>query len=233
MAGSQADLFFAQGFVEGSDRLFQMELTRRYALGTLAEVLGPRALHLDEEQRYFDVRDIAARQWRSLGKRERAALTSFSAGVNAAMRRQPLPVEFRLLLYRPQPWKPQDSLAVSLAVSIALADSWQAVLTRDDTWRRSGPRGFERYFPLSDSSYDVTLGGRLAGGGPREGAAAIARRGARATHAPPRAPVRAGSNAWAVGARRTAGGRALLANDPHLDLTIPGLWYLEDLRAPG
>ena len=98
-----ADLFFAQGFVEGSDRLFQMELTRRYALGTLAEVLGPRALPMDEDQRYYDVADVAQREWRGLGTRERAALTAFSAGVNAAMRQQPLPVEFRLLLYQPRP----------------------------------------------------------------------------------------------------------------------------------
>ncbi len=236
VAASQTDLFFAQGFVEASDRLFQMELTRRYALGTLAEVLGPRALPIDQQQRYFDVRDIAARQWRGLAVRDRAALTAFSAGVNAAMRQQPLPVEFRLLLYRPRPWTPQDSLAVSLAVSIALADSWHDVLTRDDTWRRFGSRAFDRYFPLSDPRYDVTADGRrqaIPAGGRMPAAVALG-------GAPPvRRGVglglarRAGSNAWAVGGRRTAGGRALLANDPHVDLTIPGLWYLEDLRAPG
>lgn len=239
VAGSQADVFFAQGFVEGSDRLFQMELTRRYALGTLAEVLGPRALQLDEQQRYFDVREVAARQWRHAGASERAALTAFSAGVNAAMRQQPLPVEFRLLLYRPQPWTPQDSLAVSLAVSIALADSWRDVLARDDTWRRYGARAFNEYFPLSDSSYDVMMSGEPAEDAHEDVAATTA-----AEAGPPTVlrsgPAlmragrpKAGSNAWAAGALRTAGGRALLANDPHLDLTIPGLWYLEDLRAPG
>ncbi|MEO6834898.1 MAG: penicillin acylase family protein [Candidatus Tumulicola sp.] len=233
VAASQADLFFAQGFVEGSDRLFQMELTRRYALGTLAEVLGPRALRMDQEQRYFDVRDIAERQWRSMGAGERAVLTAFSGGVNAAMRQQPLPVEFRLLLYRPRPWRPQDSLAVSLVVSIALADSWHDVLMRNDTWRRRGARAFQEYFPLSDSSYDVTLEGALPGR--RDGPAAVAlaplpRWLPLSRHS---ATSKAGSNAWAVGALRTASGRALLANDPHLDLTIPGLWYVEDLKAPG
>ena len=230
VASSQRDLFFAQGFVEGSDRLFQMELTRRYATGTLAEVLGPRALPIDREQRYYDVRDIAERQWRALGPRERAALLAFSAGVNAAMRAQPLPIEFRLLLYRPRPWRPQDSLAVSLAVSIALADSWHDVLSRDDTWKRYGARGFEQYFPLSDERYDVTLDGERASS-PRTRQVAVAmewRSGGAAATVP-----RAGSNAWAAGGSRTAGGRALIANDPHLDLTIPGLWYLEDLRAPG
>lgn len=227
VAASERDLFFAQGFAEGSDRLFQMELTRRYALGTLAEVLGPRALSLDEEQRYYDVRDVAQRQWRHLGARERTALIAFSAGVNAAISQQPLPIEFRLLLYRPRPWTPQDSLAVSLAVSIALADSWHDVLTRNDVWQRYGARGYDQYYPLSDGRYDVTRNGTPAA---HETSAVVAIR------LPPALAgqtVRAGSNAWAAGGRRTSDGRALLANDPHLDLTIPGLWYLEDLRAPG
>jgi penicillin amidase len=234
VASSERDLFFAQGFVEGSDRLFQMELTRRYATGTLADVLGPRALPIDQEQRYYDVRDIAEREWRAMGRRERTALTAFSEGVNAAMRAQPLPVEFRLLLYRPRPWQPQDSLAVSLAVSIALADSWHDVLARDDTWKRYGARGFDEYFPLSDRSYDVTLGGALAPV-PERGSLAAAVAMQRLWHGASRSnvPMRAGSNAWAAGGLRTASGRALIANDPHLDLTIPGLWYLEDLRAPG
>ena len=227
-AASEHDAFFAQGFVEGTDRLFQMDMTRRYALGTLSEVLGPKSLGLDEMQRYYDVRDIAEREWRGAGPRERTALAAFSDGVNAAIRVQPLPVEFRMLLYRPRPWRPQDSLAVSLAVSIALADSWRDVLSRDDIWRRVGAGGFDDYLPLSDPRYDVSADGRPnvrpapAAGGPR-----IASLPHLAAH------PRAGSNAWAAGAARTASGRALLANDPHLDLTIPGLWYLLDVRAPG
>lgn len=231
-AASEHDLFFAQGFTEGSDRLFQMELTRRYALGTLAEMLGPRALPIDEEQRYYDVRGIAQRQWRAMGPHERAALQAFSAGVNTAMAQQPMPIEFRLLLYRPRPWTPRDSLAVSLAVSIALADSWHDVLSRNDAWQRYGAGGFERYFPLSDPPYDVTLRGTA----PRRADDATALHGRTVAwhdEPGPKPAPRAGSNAWAAGGARTWDGRALLANDPHLDLTIPGLWYLEDLRAPG
>ncbi|MGA8534159.1 MAG: penicillin acylase family protein [Candidatus Tumulicola sp.] len=234
VAGSQRDLFFAQGFVEGSDRLFQMELTRRYATGTLSEVLGPRALPIDEEQRYYDVRDIAERQWRAMDVADRTVLGAFSDGVNAAMRQQPLPIEFRLLLYRPQPWRPQDSLAVSLAVSIALADSWHDVLARNDVWKRYGARRFDADFPLSDGSYDVTLSGSPVR--PRRslpGGTAVALRFVRGGESAGLRTPKAGSNAWAAGGARTLDRRALLANDPHLDLTIPGFWYLEDLRAPG
>ncbi|MBV8491800.1 MAG: penicillin acylase family protein [Candidatus Eremiobacteraeota bacterium] len=228
IAASERDLFEAQGYAEASDRLFQMELTRRYAYGTLSEILGAKALAIDESQRYYDVRDVAQREWQAMGAPERDALRAFSDGVNAAMQAQPLPVEFRLLLYRPQPWRPQDSLAVSLAISNALEDSWRDVLARDDVWRRVGAARFDDYFPLSDPAYDVSFDGKFDPGKPN--ALTPERSVALSERSESKRP-RPGSNAWAAGSLRS-GGAALLANDPHLDLTIPGLWYLVDLQAP-
>lgn len=229
-ASTERDLFYAQGFAEATDRLFQMELTRRYALGTLAEVLGSKALAIDEEQRAYGVGEIAAAQWRRMDGRDRADLQAFADGVNAAMARQPLPVEFRLLLYRPRQWTVTDSLAVALAVSIALGDSYHDVLERNDVWRHYGPAVFAQRYPLSDPAYDVSLNGEARGD-------AVPSTTRVALHAPRFArddrERRIGSNAWAVGAMRSSGDRALLANDPHLELTIPGLWYVVDLRAPG
>lgn len=230
VAANERDVFYAQGFAEATDRLFQMELTRRYALGTLAEVLGPRALPIDEEQRAYGVREIAAAQWRRLDSRDRADLQAFAGGVNAAMVRQPLPVEFRLLLYRPRPWTVEDSLSVALAVSIALGDSYHDVLERNDVWHRRGPAVFAQQYPLSDPRYDVSLSGDYVRPSATRSSGAALRM--TASVAPDNKP-RVGSNAWAVGALRAAGGRPLLANDPHLELTIPGLWYVVDLRAPG
>ncbi|HEY8296978.1 MAG TPA: penicillin acylase family protein [Candidatus Baltobacteraceae bacterium] len=221
------DLYFAQGFVEGSDRLFQMELMRRFVYGQLAEVLGSNELPIDEQVRTIDARDIVERQWRHLRPGDRAALDAFSDGVNAAMRSQPLPIEFRLLLYRPAAWKPRDCLAVGVAISLDLTDSWHSILARNDVWRRDGPRDFDAAFPLSDSKYDVSIRGNVDGPPARPAPSANVLRIAHVASRP------IGSNAWAAGARRTATGRALLANDPHLDLNIPGIWYLIDLRAPG
>ena len=228
-AGNERDLFFAQGFAEGSDRLFQLELTRRYAFGELAEVFGPKALSLDEEQRFYDARHVAAQQLRALSVADRSDLEAFSRGVNAAIRAQPLPVEFRVLLLRPRPWTPSDSLAISYAVSIALADSWREVLARNDVWQRVGPKRFDDYVPLTDPKYDVSLSGALA---PHDGVPQN-RALERTLSLNISRPRRAGSDAWAAGADRTLARRALLANDPHLDLTIPGIWYLLDLKAPG
>ncbi|HLX26599.1 MAG TPA: penicillin acylase family protein, partial [Candidatus Cybelea sp.] len=119
-----------------------------------------------------------------------------------------------------------------LAVSLALGDSWRDVLARNDVWQRYGAKEFDARFPLSDDRYDVSLSGNVQkmGVAPRQARGDTGRDNVASVAL---AKPRAGSNAWAAGAAHTVSGRALLANDPHLDLTIPGLWYVLDLRAPG
>lgn len=223
------DLFFAQGYVEGSDRLFQMDLLRRFVTGHLAEILGKPALASDEAERAVPVADIVARQWRRLGPHERAILRAFSAGVNAAIAHEPLPVEFRILGYRPALWTPRDSMAVAMATVLDLIDDWNAVADRDRVYRHGGAAALARRFPLSDPCYDAPLLAGLAHIAPGPHCRIEAALDAELAYAKP--PV--GSNEWAVGAERSLTHRALLANDPHLGLHIPGVWYLIDLRAPG
>jgi penicillin G amidase len=222
------DMYFAEGYVQASDRLFQLDLTRRYAYGRLAEVLGVKALPLDEMQRAVDVERIANRQLRALAPADRAAIVAFSDGVNAAAAMQPLPLEFRMLLYRPSPWTPKDSLAVSIVASLELADSWENIFARDSVWRREGSRCFDAFFPLSDARYDVTIDGtRPKRTAPPARSDCVSGDVAVGLRRPA-----VGSNAWAAGAARTLGGHALLANDPHLDLTIPGIWYVVEIDSP-
>ena len=135
IAGNEHDLFFAQGYVEASDRLFQMDLLRRFILGELAEVYGAEALSSDERERAVPVRAMVERQWRRLDPASRELLGAFSDGVNAAMEREPLPVEFRILAYRPRPWTPQDSLAVTMVTVLDLIDDWESVEARDAAYR--------------------------------------------------------------------------------------------------
>lgn len=228
-AGNMHDLFFAQGFAEASDRLFEMDLTRRYAYGRLAEVFGAKALDLDERMRAPGIAAIAEREWRRSDAPVRRALIAFSAGVNAAERDQPLPVEFRMLLYRPAPWTPQDSIAVSLVAALELGDSWYDVIARDERERTVGAQCFADELPLSDPRYDVSVDGRSM---ERQPPASPPNCNDRSVALLPQR-ARAGSNAWAAGARKTASHHALVANDPHVDLTIPGIWYAVDLSAPG
>jgi penicillin G amidase len=229
VAQNDRDLFFAQGYVEASDRLFQMDLLRRFTLGELAEVFGPPSLSTDEAQRAIPVRSIVARQWLRLDPGSREILQAFTDGANAAMQREPLPVEFRLLAYRPRPWTPQDSLAVGMATVLDLIDDWNLVTTRDAAFRRGGFPLLEARFPFTDPCYDapVMLGLRGIGPGPK-----CKRTVAELLRELAGVPSPVGSNEWAVGANRAVGGRALLANDPHLGLAIPGVWYLIDLQSP-
>lgn len=218
-AGNEHDLFFAQGYVEGSDRLFQLDLLRRFVYGTLAEVLGESLLSTDEDARNVPVARIVDEQWAKLRPRERALLQAFSDGVNAAMAREPVPVEFRVLAYRPREWRPKDSLAVGFATVLDLTDSWNDIADRDG-----------RHVPLTDPCYDAPVTDGLAHlVDPAHCKRRIAALIEQFKYARP--PV--GSNEWAAGSAHTATGRALLANDPHLRLQIPGVWYLADLKAPG
>lgn len=229
VARNEHDLFYAQGYAEASDRLFQMDLLRRFVEGDLSEVLGKTALSSDETERAVPVREIVAKQWQHLDARSREMLGAFSDGVNAAMDGEPLPVEFRLLAYRPRAWSPEDTLAVSMATVLDLIDDWNAIEPRDAAHRLGGMRLLESRFPLSDPCYDAPITSGLGGIGPGKACplqAALLRE-----LADPRPPV--GSNEWAAGANRSLAGRALLANDPHLGLRMPGVWYLADLRAPG
>jgi penicillin amidase len=232
------DLFFAEGFVQAEDRLFEMDLARRYAYGTLAEVFGEKALGIDERMRGASIRSIAARQWRDADARTRAAQQAFSDGINAAETREPLPVEFRMLLYRPQRWSPRDSIAVSLVAALELGDSWYDVVSRDERLHTLGLACYNAAFPISDSRYDVTVDGRFVPSA-APAASCDARSIALMSLSVPQGDVvrqdhhDLGSNAWAAGAARTRDRHALIANDPHVDLTIPGIWYAVDMRAPG
>jgi penicillin amidase len=232
-AAGERDLMFAQGYAEASDRLFQMDLLRRFVYGRLAEVLGPAVFSADENARIANVRAIVAQQWTHLDARDRRILISFAQGVNAAMRREPLPVEFHILLYRPEPWKPQDSLAVGMATVLDLIDPWGDVIRRDTVGRLKTAAPLLDLYSVTDPAYDAPIAGAMVAPVPalpsldrlkttRTKAAIVLPRYAE------RPPV--GSNEFAIGAAHSATGRALLANDPHLRLGIPGVWYVIDLH---
>ncbi|HET9097186.1 MAG TPA: penicillin acylase family protein [Candidatus Baltobacteraceae bacterium] len=228
-ASTQHDLMFAQGYAEASDRLFQMDLLRRFVYGRLAEILGPAVLSADENARVADIRGIAADQWTHLDAHDRDLVISFTQGVNAAMRREPLPVEFHILLYKPQAWTPQDCLAVGMATALDLIDPWNDVIRRDTVARNRHAAPLLDLYSITDPAYDApTTGDAIQPVPALPNRAALERAAIVLPRYHGRGPV--GSNEWAVGARHSATGRALLANDPHLRLGIPGIWYLVDLH---
>jgi penicillin amidase len=232
-AASMHDAAFAQGYVTGADRLFQIDITRRYVLGTLSEMLGSVTREADETARVVDMHHIVDMEFAHLSPADRDTLQAYANGVNAAATHEATPPEYKALLFHFTPWRPQDSLAVGFAIVLDLSDSWYNVIWRRVIAEEVGPRADAAFFSLTDPAYDVpTAGGRpvtlpplpaLDGAHPP---AQVAWDGESAHDV-------LGSNEWAAGSDRTSTGRALLANDPHLVRRIPGIWHLVEISAPG
>src|ERR1700681_3020085 len=206
-AGSLHDLFVAEGYAMASDRLFQMDLTRRYVDGRLAELLGAPLARVDRRMRRYRIRGLAARVFEHASADERAMLVAFADGINAAATQQPKPPEYAALFATFEPWKAEDALAVGFATVVELDDKPDDVVTRDQVREVVGDAGMEALYPLTDPKYDVPTNGRPAGAIAKlpPFARAFAKTPAGAiTPADERPPV--GSNAWVVGADRTTVG---------------------------
>jgi penicillin amidase len=233
-ARNEHDLFFLEGYEQGTDRLFQLDIDRRFVAGRLAEVFGDQALQSDEQARVFDIDAIANAQLAALPAGLRANVEAFSDGVNAAIRTRPLPPEFRALAYAPQPWTAKDSILASFATVLALTDDWYTVASRNDVLESVGPGAENAFYSISDPKYDSpTAGSRPAPVAPLP-ALSVTFPDAKSYYVSlldRRAGL--GSNNAAAGAKFTATHRALLASDPHLELRMPGVWWLVDLEAPG
>ena len=137
-AHSLADLMFAFGYVQAQDRLWQMEFHRRLGSGTLSEVVGRQALEVDQLNRCLGFRRLAERHWCEANDQERLALEAFSAGVNAHIEQEPLPVEFNLLRYQPNRWLPTDTIAFSRFMAWNLTGNWDGEILRSWMIERFG-----------------------------------------------------------------------------------------------
>jgi penicillin amidase len=231
-AQSQRDAHFALGFVHAQDRLWQLEMNRRIGAGRLAEVLGPRALETDRFMRTLGVRRAAQANLGHLDEETRAALDAYAQGVNAFLATGPvLPPEFLLLGVRPQPWTAVDSLAWAKMMAWDLGGSWRNELLRVRLSRVLPMARVHEFLPPYPGDAPPALRDLkdLYEGLERE-PPRIAR-GSDPDFPDPDSG--AGSNSWVVSAARSASGKPLLANDPHLALTAPAVWYLAHLHAPG
>ncbi|MGX2041945.1 penicillin acylase family protein [Methylocaldum sp. MU1018] len=231
-AATREDAFRVLGYLHARDRLFQMDLMRRKTAGRLAEIFGQKALALDRRQRVYRFPDAAGNIANRLPADQRAVLQAYTEGVNAFISRaEALPFEFRFLAYRPDPWQPEDSLLVALGMFQTLNghDKDERTLTLMDRFLPSEVTAF--LTPDTDSYATVLLGGEGSRRPAREAplksiAGLIEEAGARTfgSAVEPDAPS-IGSNNWAVGGAKTKDGRAIVANDMHLGLGVPNIWY--------
>lgn len=222
-ARSFNDAAFALGYVHAQDRLWQMELSRRFVSGRLAELVGENGLAPDVTMRALGLDRAAESAVPHLSPETRAALQAYADGVNAylANHQGPLPIEFTLADDTPAPWRPTDSVAVLKGMSFTLSENAYREIARVKLLQCIGKRGLEEFFPpypgdpvsrLPD--YLDTLFGTTQLGA----ADAI--------------PDTTASNNWVVDGTHSVTGKPLLANDPHLPLTIPSTWYLAHLSYP-
>ncbi len=230
-ASSAEDLFFAQGYVHAQDRLWQMELFRRVADGRLAEVMGADLLDTDRFLRTIGLGRAARAAAPALDSERRAWLEAYAAGVNAWLSdsRGALPPEFVALRIKPARWEVEHSLMLEKVMAWDLA-AYQRGLDLARAARRLGPERAAHLAP----EYPHWGAHILEGGQGRTVPPPLP---------PPVPPVAAGlldalsitraSNSWVIGGEHTRSGKPILANDMHLSLTSPSLWYLAALHGGG
>ncbi len=239
VAASRADAAFALGWLHGQDRFFQMDLQRRLAAGELAALLGPALRDNDRRNRVHRFRARAAAAVAGLDGPDSALLDAYAAGVNAGLEDLRVrPWEYLVLRQRPRPWRPEDTVLVIDAMFLDLGaenasteEAWATVrdvlpaplaallLPRANRWEAPLEDGPPETEPLPDSTQvdvrDWNYGGRTW-----------------ASYLPTARQDSSGSNCWAVAGRLTAHGDALLANDMHLGLALPNIWYRARMSWP-
>lgn len=245
-AGTMTDACRVIGYVHATDRLGQMDLFRRRASGTCAEILGPDALASDILVRRLGIRRGCEAVWSSpdVPGELRAELEAYAAGVNAKIAElgeDGLPLMFKTLGYRPAPWTPVDSLVFIKYMG------WDQSGTDDDLWfgimvEKMGAAAVEELWPL-DRPYEIPTVKVQADRAKRSSARLTPIRGAAPAY---QAALRTfasagwfgrdgpfGSNNWAVDGTKTASGKPILCSDPHLGFQLPSIWYTLHVSAGG
>ena len=228
-AKTNNDLMFAQGWIHAQDRLWQMEMNRRVAMGRISETFGEIGLGTDRLVRTLGFNRLAKQDWDKTQPELKLLMERYSAGVNAYISKGKLPIEFKLAGVQPELWDPVDSIGWGRVMSWTLSHGWSGSLTRQEIIEKVGvekaaelaiyypddnpvqlPNGLEFNALSVDEMYDAVagpfLGKDMEGGG-------------------------RGSNAWAVSADKSLTDRPILCNDTHLMLSVPGVWYLNHLHS--
>ncbi len=233
-AKTTEDLYVALGFVHGQDRLWQMELQRRTGQGRLSEIFGERTFGTDVFLRTLDLYGHSERAIAGLPEDAKTALEAYARGVNAFMTRgigwlEPrLPPEFLMLRHRPEAWQPADSVVVIKLMALQLSTNINHELLRLALAAQGLTSAeIEDLMPLDATDRPPPMP-EIAGLYPLRRGATAQRRADAATLVDDLIASGA-SNNWVVSGARTTSGKPLLANDPHLRLAAPAVWYLAHL----
>ncbi|MBL8270723.1 penicillin acylase family protein [Steroidobacter sp.] len=234
-ATTRADLAFATGFAHAQDRFFQMDLMRRAAAGEMSELLGAAVLDTDRKLRIHGFRRVAREVVAASTANDRVLLDAYAAGANSALAQAGAkPWEYLLLRAQPAPWTPEDSILVAFSMYLNLNDSSGLEELARSQLRDALPAPMFTFLSPLGTEWDAPIAGgtirSAAIPGPdifdlRNGAARSAALSAPRSAGTMEEKVYFGSNSWAVAGTHTANKGALLANDMHLGLRLPHVWY--------
>ncbi len=238
-AENDYDLYFAQGYATAADRLWQMEFQTHFAAGRISEIVGEKGLESDRYQRRMGSVYGAEKSLEGMMERpeNKTALEGYAAGVNAyiaQLSESKLPFEYKLLGYKPEVWTPIKSALFLKNMSFVLA-SGSDELMMSNALKKFGSEVMDNLFP----NYPTLESPIIPDGTPLDfkplalPAAPPEFKGAIAKKVPAEQDKSIGSNNWAVGGAKSATGLPILANDPHLQLNLPSIWYQAQLCAPG
>lgn len=250
-ASTTHDLFFAQGFIHAQDRFWQMDFWRHVGSGTLSEMFGADQVDTDSFLRTLGWRQIAEQEWLSLSADSQSILSAYAEGVNAYLadrRGSELSLEYAVLglltpSYEPEPWTPIHSLTWGKAMAWDLRGNMDEEIQRAVLLKTLTPEQVDELFPPYPADHPVVVDEFSVSGAAPSGAAAL-----QSIDIPPvvfetvernlqlvsqvlgKKYTGLGSNNWVVGGSRTTTGKPFLANDPHLSIQMPSIWYQVDLR---
>lgn len=225
-ADSDADLYRAQGYVQAQDRLFQMDMARRQASGRLSEVVGEAAVGTDKHFRTFSLRVAAEESYDGYGDEAKDVLDWYAEGVNAfievAKQDGKLSYEFKVLGYEPEPWTAFDSLTIGKYMAYDLGGKWDTLAVRhwalNNFEEEKAKELFIEYPENAPSIIEANIANPVQVAGQFN---------------PDLLPHEFnGSNNWVVSGDKTKSGLPLLADDPHLGLASPSIWYQMHLQSP-
>ncbi len=229
IAQNESDLYRAQGFIHAQDRLFQMDLARRQASGRLSEVVGKAAIENDKKFLIFSLRRAAEKSYEIYSEEAKKVLQNYADGVNAyieyAKSKNKLPYEFTLLGYQPEQWTPIDSLTIGKYMAYDLGGHWSYQAFNNWTLNHLGVEKFKELNSIAvQEDKDIEEIIKV-----NQNQSALIDEKTALYETP---HIDNGSNNWVVSGNKTESGKPLLADDPHLSLSTPSIWYQMSLQAP-
>jgi penicillin G amidase len=241
-ASNEDDLFFAQGYITARERLWQMEFQTHFAAGRISEIVGEKGIELDRYNRRIGMAKVAEETFRDFADDtlSLSILENYTAGVNKyirSLKSSELPIEYKLLGYKPEPWTPLKCILLLKYMANTLTGG-DTDLEYTNALRIFGRDVFDKLYPDFPQDQDPIIPAGTKFARPQELVSGNQQVSAGTLYKIPEKhqfepPAGLGSNNWALSGTKTASGKPILSNDPHLVLSFPSIWLQMQLHAPG